>query len=409
MESALSPWGLSSPECLRPGFLLPATQSPEEMAATRRVLEGILAECLEHRASDFDLAPGRPISLNTGAGLLPGAAWGKMTQDQVVAILGLLYLWRFQEPDAALHRPRMEQLEAQMLTARCADFACTVPGDTWPRPRIRVHAYLCESGLAMTCRILSALPPAHDALGLPESVVESLSSLLQKKSGLGLVTGPTGSGKTSTLAAFLNQVRTTSPKKIVTVEDPIEILYEEGGTGAVIQQEVRRDVSSFGDGLRSILRKRPDIILLGEIRDAESMQTCLEATQTGHLVLATLHTRGVASTLRRITEFFPAERGPQILSACAESLLFILSQGLLPRAGSNGRALVCEFLLNKETARPAIAKYLSTPQALREVLRKPHNVEWNAAVRSLVERGLVEERHAREAILEEGSKPELGA
>ncbi|MDE1169827.1 MAG: ATPase, T2SS/T4P/T4SS family [Verrucomicrobium sp.] len=404
----VSHWRLGSHETLNPGFLVSAFGNPTARALAEQTLKEVIAECFTTKSSDFDAVPTRPVSLNTGKGVMPGEKWGVLNQDLIVGMLAVLFSWKFTSTDPSAQATHMDQLEHQMLLARCADFGCTIPMTVNGRtPRVRVHAYLCETGLSMTCRVMAGYPPSPENLGLPEAVVSSLQTLLLKKSGLGLITGPTGSGKTSTLAAFLDHIRMNYPKKIVTIEDPIEILYDENGKGAVMQQEVGRDVSSFGDGLRSILRKRPDIILLGEIRDAEAMQTCLEATQTGHLVLATLHTRGVASTLRRITELFPAERGPQILSACADALLFVLSQGLLPRANGEGRTLACEFMMNKDSARPAISKFLSTPQALREFLRKPFNVEWNHSIRSLQDHNLIDERAARDAMMEDGSKADL--
>ena len=173
---------------------------------------------------------------------------------------------------------------------------------------------------------------------------------VRRRAGLCLVTGPTGSGKSTTLASLMDWLRQSSSKHIVTIEDPVEYRYQADmehpnypdhramSPSIITQQEVGRDVASYRQGLKDVLRKAPHIILLGEIRDRDAMDTCLEAAQTGHLVLSTLHTTGAVKTMGRILEMYPHEKFGSVLSRLSEMLIFIHSQGLLK--GLNGKRVL---------------------------------------------------------------------
>jgi pilus retraction protein PilT len=284
-----------------------------------------------------------------------------------------------------------------------ADFSCrAVPLDQngTLSGRLRVQAHFSNSGLGVTCRILNDFIPELEDLGFSPDTIASLRTCVVRRAGLCLVTGPTGSGKSTTLAALIDWVRRFYPKHIVTLEDPVEYLYPHdiigpGGMsfpapGLVTQQEVGRDISSYRQGLKDVLRKAPHIILLGEIRDREAMETCMEAAQTGHLVLSTLHTTGSVKTLGRILEMFPREKHESALSRLSEILMFVLSQGLL--RSQKKRVLTYEFLLNQDDAcASAIANYHRGAGSLNDVIGRSGNVEWDASLLRLLRSGAIDE------------------
>jgi twitching motility protein PilT len=180
-----------------------------------------------------------------------------------------------------------------------------------------------------------------DIIGIPPSVRD----LLELPRGLVLVTGPTGSGKTTTLASMLTVINETSPRHIITIEDPIEY-YIDHKLGIVNQREVGVDVPTFAEGLRRALRQDPDVILVGEMRDLETMETAITAAETGHLVFSTLHTTGAARTIDRIIDAFDAERQQQIRVQLSMNLKAVISQLLLPRRDGTGRVAVFEVMIN---------------------------------------------------------------
>jgi twitching motility protein PilT len=233
-----------------------------------------------------------------------------------------------------------------------------------------------------------------EQVGLPAEVVESLRQRVTKKQGLGLVVGPTGSGKTTTLAALIDWVRRQHHKHIVTIEDPIEYCYTDtievpGGLrpapALVTQQEVGAHVRSFEQGLVDALRKKPDIILVGEIRTAETLRIALEAAETGHFILSTLHTRGAGKTLGRMRQMFSLEQARGILQQFADVGSFILSQGLMPDVNKR-YVLCCEYFAIQEIEdRNAIRKYAEGGfQDVEERLNKPYNRKWNAELKALL-------------------------
>jgi twitching motility protein PilT len=207
-------------------------------------------------------------------------------------------------------------------------------------PRFRVNAFRQRDTTSFAFRVIPALVPNFASLGLPPGI-ERLAS---ESRGLVLVTGATGSGKTTTLAAVVDHINRSRREHIVTIEDPIEILHEDHGC-VVSQREVGLDTKSFGEALRRALRQDPDVILIGELRDAETAQTALQAAESGHLVLSTLHTIDAAETCGRLIEFFPPEKQQVIQSVLAGVLRGVVSQRLLPRAGG-GRVAAVEVMVN---------------------------------------------------------------
>ncbi len=225
------------------------------------------------------------------------------------------------------------------------DFAYAAPGVG----RLRANYFRQERGVAAAFRIIPETVPTLAALGLPAVLAE----LALRPKGLVLVTGPTGSGKSTTLAAMVRHASENRRDHIITIEDPIEFVHAPAAS-LVNQREVGRDTRSFAAALRGALREDPDIILVGEMRDLPTIELALEAAETGHLVLSTLHTVSAAKTIDRIIDVFPGDRQAQIRSALSESLSAVISQTLLPRIDRPGRVLAQELLLANTAVRNLI-------------------------------------------------------
>jgi len=207
--------------------------------------------------------------------------------------------------------------------------------------RIRINAYVANQRRCLTLRILPDHLPRWQDLGLPQPFID----LTQRHRGLVLCTGPTGSGKSTTLAAFINCIMETQRRHILTIEDPIEFEFQHSSTSIIHQREVKRDTSSFAAALRAALREDPDIIYIGEMRDLETIQLAITAAETGHLVLGTLHTSSAAKTVERIVDVFPAEQQEQARLQVSTSLAGIMSQTLCKNT-SGKRSLAYELLIN---------------------------------------------------------------
>lgn len=208
------------------------------------------------------------------------------------------------------------------------------------RVRIRANIYHQRNNLAASIRILQKEVPTFRQLGLPD-VVRELAELPR---GLVLVTGPTGSGKSTTLASMVDHINRTLSKHIITIEDPIEYIYPHN-QAMIHQREVGRDVESFAQALRSALREDPDVILVGEMRDYETISAAISAAETGHLVLSTLHTTSAAQTVERILDACPIEGQKQIRSQFANVIRGVITQQLLPLADGTGRVIATEIMV----------------------------------------------------------------
>ncbi len=215
--------------------------------------------------------------------------------------------------------------------------------------RIRVNAYIANQKRCLTLRILPDSLPRWPDLGLPQSFI----NLTEKNRGLVLCTGPTGSGKSTTLAAFINCILETQKRHILTIEDPIEFEFKHSGSSIIHQREVRRDTQTFASALRAALREDPDVIYIGEMRDLETIQLAITAAETGHLVLGTLHTSSAAKTVERIVDVFPGDQQEQARLQVSTSLLGIMSQTLC-KNNIGKRSLAYELLVNT----PAIANLI---------------------------------------------------
>jgi twitching motility protein PilT len=215
------------------------------------------------------------------------------------------------------------------------DFSYTVRG----LARFRVNAFRQRGSISIACRVVPFDIRGADELGLPTVV----TNLANETRGIILVTGTTGSGKSTTLAAMIDHVNRTYPRNIVTIEDPIEYLHRDQRS-VVHQREIGFDTSGFAQALRRVLRQDPDVILIGEMRDEETVATALSAAETGHLVLSTLHTIDAVETVNRIIDFFPPHHHQQVRAMLAGSLRGVISQRLVPTVDGEGRAPACEVL-----------------------------------------------------------------
>lgn len=231
------------------------------------------------------------------------------------------------------------------------DFAYSVPGTG----RFRVNAYYQRSSVALAMRRVRPSPATVEELGLPEVV----TTMADEMRGLVLVTGPTGSGKTTTLAAMIDHINHTRSCHVVTIEDPVEYLHTDD-LAAIDQREVGFDTDSFSSAMRVVLRQDPDVILVGEMRDMETVSAALTAAETGHLVFSTLHTINSTETINRIVDFFPPHQQTQVRVSLAGSLKGIICQRLIPAADGKSRVPALELLVVNGRIQQAIVDPLLT-------------------------------------------------
>lgn len=225
------------------------------------------------------------------------------------------------------------------------DFSLAIPS----LGRFRLNVHLQRGSYAAAIRYITNDIPTLETLELPP-VIEDFTRM---KGGLVLVTGQTGSGKTTTLAAMINHINQRDAKHIITLEDPVEFLHVHARS-LIEQREIGTDCPSFASGLRHVLRQDPDVILVGELRDLDTIRTALQAAETGHLVLATLHSSSAAGTIDRIVEFFPADEQSQIRTHLSESLRGVVTQQLLPSADGRNRVLALEVMLTTRAIQTSI-------------------------------------------------------
>jgi twitching motility protein PilT len=264
---------------------------------------------------------------------------------------------------------------------------------TFSDRRIRINLFHQQGHISAALRLLATKIPALSQLGLPEVV----NTFKNYDKGIVLVTGETGSGKSTTLAALINAINHTRTEHIITLEDPIEYVYTSDKC-LINQREVGTDTRSYADGLRAILREDPDVILIGEMRDAETIETALTAAETGHLVFSTLHTNGAVDSVDRIVAAFPEAKQEQIRLQLSQTLKATLSQQLLPRADGFGRVAACECMINT----PAIANLIregKTPQMTSIMLTNSQygSVTMDNFLLKLVSQGAIDRKTARDA------------
>jgi len=308
------------------------------------VLHSLLTVIVKAGASDIHLRAGSPPSGRV-SGDLRRFSEERLTPE---------HLENFTR--AMMRRP--EQW-GEFLSQRDADFAYGVPG----LARFRVNAYFQRGTVGLIMRVIEDKPiPTFEQLGLPQ---ETFEKLVRHERGLILVTGPTGSGKTTTLASMIDHINAHQPVNVMTLEDPIEILHRDK-LASVSQRELGTDTLSFSGGLRAAMRQDPDVILIGEMRDKETVEAALSAAQTGHLVFSTLHTLDAMRTVIRIIDFFAPHERKQIRLGLSESLVGVVSQRLLPKVGG-GRVLGMEIMIGTATVRECIKQEDKTEEIKQAV------------------------------------------
>ena len=258
--------------------------------------------------------------------------------------------------------------------------------------RVRANVFYQRGSIGMVLRVINTNIPTAGDLGLPDVV----SSFTRLERGLILITGATGSGKSTTLAALINEINNSRSDHIVTIEDPIEFLFTEKKS-IITQREVGVDTNTFADAMRAVLREDPDVILLGEMRDPETIETAMLAAETGHLVFSTVHSPAAAETVSRIISTFPAESQPGMRAKLAQNLRGVVSQRLLPRKNGAGRIVACEVMTLSALARELILDPLKLKD-LGDLIRKGTMAEgmmsFDTAIYHLVKQGHVDEETA---------------
>ena len=291
-------------------------------------LEQMLSEMVNNDASDLHLTVGSPPKIRIN-GNLSNLNDEKLIPDTLSKIL-----------KDYLNDERLLLLS----NGKDVDFSIGIKGVS----RFRVNLFKQRGNIAATFRKLPYSIPNLDSLGFPESI----SNLTLNKKGLILITGGTGSGKSTTMAALIKKISNENSSHIITIEDPIEYLYEHSNS-LINQREVGSDTKSFSDSLKSVLRQDPDVVSIGELRDVDSMNAALTIAETGHLVLGTLHTNNASGTINRLVNAFPSDKQNIIRTTLSLNLLGIISQQLIPNK-NNGRSLALEVLINTSSIKSLI-------------------------------------------------------
>jgi twitching motility protein PilT len=366
----------------RGSAIAPLEQESAPIAAPAD-MHALLEAALRAGASDLHVIAGSPPLLRTGGELRPIEGHAPLAPAVTRHLIQSL-----------LSHPQRERFDLD----RELDFALTVTGGH----RFRVNAHYQRGTAAAAIRLIPGQIPDIDALGLPR-VVRELSAHAQ---GLVLVTGPTGSGKSTTLAAVVDLINGSRNCHVITIEDPIEFVHE-SRDATIEQRELGADTKSFAAALKHILRQDPDVILVGELRDAETIAAALTAAETGHLVLGTLHSNDAPQTVDRIIDVFPPHQQPQIRVQLAAELLAVVAQRLLPRADGRGRVAAFEIMVGTPAIRAQIRE--------GKVHQLLHTIETSRASGMIpFERSLAELVRAKKITLEEAqrlarSKAALGA
>jgi len=280
----------------------------------------LLKTTVDQGASDLHIAAGTPPQIRLRGSLVPlnfPALAPSDTQGLCYSVITDLQKKKFEETHEL-------------------DFSFSQKGVS----RFRGNLYYDRGAVAGAFRVIPHEIPSIDLLGLPPMIRE----IIKSPRGLVLVTGPTGSGKTTTLASMIDAINQTRHEHIITIEDPIEYVFPHKGC-LVNQREIGQDSSSFSEALRHILREDPDVVLVGEIRDMETMEAALTIAETGHLTFGTLHTNSAVQTISRVIDIFPPNQQPEVRSSLSLSLVAVLSQTLIPRIDTAGRVLAAELMI----------------------------------------------------------------
>ncbi len=309
------------------------------------ILEAMLK--MSERVSDLNFSVGRQPQVEVDGQLVP------------VNFPGLPRLTPYQTEMIALHMLRGDREATRtLLTNGSVDISYSIPG----KKRFRVNVFAQRGTYAIVLRVIPEGIPTLDELKMPKEIY-NVSKL---KNGIVLVTGPTGSGKSTTLAAIIHQINQDFAYHILTIEDPVEYMHKHIKS-TVNQREVGSDTKTFALALRAALRQAPKVILIGEMRDVETIEIAMEAAETGHLVLSTLHTIDAAKTVDRIIGVFPKDQEPQIRTRFSQSFRYVISQRLLPKVGG-GRVAALEILKSTMRTRDYVLKGESEGRSLTDAM-----------------------------------------
>jgi twitching motility protein PilT len=304
-------------------------------------IDRLLETTIKKGASDLHISVGRPPVLRLHGGLRD-LATKVLEPDDTVALMKAI-------------TPDRSQQELQEMGSCDFGFAFST-SDGLTRARFRVSVFRQKGNIGIVMRKIPYKLLTFEQIGLPNAVEE----LCRRPRGLFLVTGPTGSGKTTTLASMINYVNINFERHIITAEDPLEY-YHEHKKSIITQREIGGDVPTFSEALRRALRQDPDVILVGEMRDLETIAAAIQAAETGHLVFGTLHTTGAAGTINRIIDAFPTDQQEQVRVQLSGTLLAVLSQALCPRVDTDGMVAAYEFMVNN----PGIANLIRENKTFR--------------------------------------------
>src|SRR5216110_22453 len=309
------------------------------------ILEAMLK--MSDRVSDLNFSVGRQPQVEIDGTLVP------------VNFPGLPRLTPYQTEMIAMYMLRGDrELTRTLMANGSADLSYSIP----EKPRFRVNVFSQRGTYAIVLRVIPEGIPTLVSLNMPSE----LFNVGKLKNGIVLVTGPTGSGKSTTLAAMINQINHDYAYHIITIEDPVEYMHRHIKS-TVNQREVGSDTKTFALALRAALRQAPKVILIGEMRDVETIETAMEAAETGHLVLSTLHTIDAAKTVDRIVGVFPKDQEPQVRTRLAQSFRYIISQRLLPKVGG-GRIAVMEVLKSTMRTRDYVLKGETEGRSLTDAM-----------------------------------------
>jgi len=341
-------------------------------------MDELLRVMVEREASDLHMKTGSPPVLRIDGRLTPYGDSRLTTEDM----------------EEAFRQITTEEQRETFAKELELDFAYSISG----LARFRVNAALQRGTISLAFRRVNWRIPSIDELGLPQVC----KLLIMKPDGLVLVTGPTGSGKSTTLAAMLDYLNERDARRVVTIEDPIEYLFRDKKC-FFTQRELGSDTRSFANALKHVLRQDPDVILVGEMRDLETIATALTAAETGHLVLATLHTPSAPQAIDRIIDVFPPHQQGQIRVQLATSLEGVLYQTLVPRADGNGRVAAVEVMIATPAIRNLIREGKSYQMANVIQTGSQHGMQtMNQALRDLYREGVI----TLEDALAKSSNPE---
>jgi twitching motility protein PilT len=309
------------------------------------ILEAMLK--ISDRVSDLNFSVGRPPQVEVDGQLVP------------VNFPGLPRLTPFQTEIIALQMLRGDrELTRTLLANGSVDLSYSIPQKT----RFRVNVFSQRGTYAIVLRVIPEGVPSLESLKMPREI----HNIAKLKNGIVLVTGPTGSGKSTTLAAIIHQINQENAYHIITIEDPVEYMHKHIKS-TVNQRELGSDTKSFSLALRAALRQAPKVILIGEMRDVETIEIAMEAAETGHLVLSTLHTIDAAKTIDRIVGVFPKDQEPQIRTRFSQSFRYVVSQRLLPKIGG-GRIAALEVLKSTMRTRDYVLKGESEGRSLTDAM-----------------------------------------